>query len=92
MFYYFVKDIGIDENVGVLCIFSELICISIFIGKFCIYFGEIIDNYIMINIVIFELDFFSGEVNVYNFYDGWGGIFLNFFIRKLLFVVYLWDW
>ncbi|QUS60265.1 UPF0182 family protein [Synechocystis sp. PCC 7338] len=90
--YYFVKDIGTDENEGALRTSSELIRTSIPIGKPRIYFGEITDNYIMTNTAIPELDFPSGEENVYNFYDGRGGIFLNSPLRKLLFAVYLRDW
>ena len=90
--YYFVKDIGTDENAGALRTSSELIRTSIPIGKPRIYFGEITDNYIMTNTTIPELDFPSGEANVYNFYDGRGGIFLNSPLRKLLFAVYLRDW
>ncbi|AIE73584.1 MULTISPECIES: UPF0182 family protein [unclassified Synechocystis] len=90
--YYFVKDIGTDQNEGALRTSSELIRTSIPIGKPRIYFGEITDNYIMTNTAIPELDFPSGEENVYNFYDGRGGIFLNSPIRKLLFAVYLRDW
>ncbi len=90
--YYFVKDIGTDENAGALRTSSELIRTSIPIGKPRIYFGEITDNYIMTNTAIPELDFPSGETNVYNFYDGRGGIVLNSPIRKFLFAVYLRDW
>lgn len=89
---YFVKDIGTNENEGALRTSSELIRTSIPIGKPRIYFGELTDNYIMTNTLIPELDFPSGENNVYNFYDGRGGILLNSPLRKFLFAIYLRDW
>jgi hypothetical protein len=90
--FYFVKDIGTDTQEDALRTSSELIRASIPIGKPRIYFGELSDNYIMTNTQVRELDFPSGDENVYNTYDGQGGIALNSPLRKLLFAVYLRDW
>jgi uncharacterized membrane protein (UPF0182 family) len=90
--FYFVKDIGTDTEEDALRTSSELIRTSIPIGKPRIYFGELSDTYIMTNTQVRELDFPSGDENVYNVYDGRGGIALNSPLRKLLFAVYLRDW
>ncbi|MEB3227410.1 MAG: UPF0182 family protein, partial [Synechocystis sp.] len=90
--FYFVKDIGTDTQEDALRTSSELIRTSIPIGKPRIYFGELSDTYIMTNTQVRELDFPSGDENVYNVYDGRGGIALNSPLRKLLFAVYLRDW
>lgn len=52
---------------------------SIFIGKLRIYYGEFININIIIVIIEKnkELDYFSGEVNFYNIYDGIGGIVIG---------------
>jgi len=90
--FYFVKDIGTDTEEGALRTSSELIRASIPIGKPRIYFGELSDTYIMTNTKVRELDFPSGDENVYNIYSGRGGITLDSAWRKLMFAVYLRDW
>ena len=57
-----------------------------------IYFGESTNTYIMTNTEVQELDFPSGQDNVYNTYDGKGGIKIKNWARKILFANYLRDW
>ena len=57
-----------------------------------IYFGESTDTYIMTNTEVQELDFPSGQDNVYNTYDGKGGIKIKNWFRRTLFANYLGDW
>lgn len=90
--FYFVKDIGTDTQKYALRTSSELIRSSIPIGKPRIYFGELTDNYVMTDTHVREFDFPSGDDNVYNVYDGRGGIALKSPLRTLLFALYLRDW
>jgi uncharacterized membrane protein (UPF0182 family) len=90
--YYFVKDISTVENRGDLRTSSELIRETIPIGKPRIYYGELTNSYVMTSTKVKELDFPSGEDNVYNTYDGSGGIRINSLYRRLLFAKYLKDW
>ncbi|WP_414526406.1 UPF0182 family protein [Nodularia chucula] len=88
---YFVKDIaGDDENP--LTTSSEAIRDSVPIGQPRIYFGEIADTYVMTGTRVRELDYPSGSDNVYNIYDGLGGITIGQGWRRLLFAMYLRDW
>ena len=91
--HYFVKDIGTttDEQ-ETLSLSSELDKDSIPIGKPRIYYGELTDNYIMTSTKVKELDYPSGDENVYNVYDGTGGINIGNFARRILFADYLQDW
>ncbi|MGQ4648794.1 UPF0182 family protein [Lyngbya aestuarii] len=92
---YYVKDIGTGANSGVggdLSTSSELIDESIPIGTPRIYYGELTDNYVMTPTKVRELDYPSGQDNVYNTYDGTGGVTLGSIWRRLLFAQYLKDW
>ncbi len=91
--FYFVKDIGtgsIEE--GNLTVSSDIIRQSIPIGTPRIYYGELTETYIMTSTKVKELDFPSGEDNVYNTYDGTGGIKIKNYGRRILFAQYLKDW
>lgn len=90
--YYFVKDIGTNKDQGALQTSSELIDYSIPIGKPRIYYGELTNNYVMTPTTVEELDFPSGDGNVYNTYDGKGGIDIGKGWRRWLFAIYLRDW
>nr|WP_041933371.1 UPF0182 family protein [Gloeothece verrucosa] len=90
--YYFVKDIGTSTDQGALRTSSELIQYSIPITKPRIYYGQLTNNYIMTSTRVKELDFPSGEENVYNTYDGTGGIKIGSWWRRGLFAIYLKDW
>lgn len=90
--YYFIKDIGTAEDPGELNTSSPKIRKSIPFLRPRIYYGEVTNNYVMVNTKVPEFDFPSGDENVYHTYDGDGGIKLNSFWRKLMFSVYLRDW
>ncbi|MBW4644978.1 MAG: UPF0182 family protein [Goleter apudmare HA4340-LM2] len=87
---YFVKDISGDPNA--LTTASEAIRKSIPIGQPRIYYGEITNTYVMTGTRVRELDYPSGRDNVYNIYDGLGGIRINSPWRRWLFAWYLKDW
>ncbi|OUL23275.1 hypothetical protein BV378_21550 [Nostoc sp. RF31YmG] len=87
---YFVKDISGDSSA--LTTSSEAIRDSIPIGQPRIYYGEIANNYVMTGTRVRELDYPSGSDNVYNTYDGRGGITIGATWRKWLFAIYLKDW
>ena len=91
--YYYVKDLGTgSKESGSLTVSDEVIRNSIPIGKPRIYFGELTNPYIMTSTTVRELDFPSGEENVYTVYDGTGGIKIGNYGRRILFAEYLKDW
>ncbi|MFQ4143279.1 UPF0182 family protein [Chlorogloeopsis sp. ULAP02] len=92
--YYYVKDIGVDgtDKQGSLQITSKEIRASIPIAQPRIYYGEISDTYVMTGTRTQELDYPSGNENIYNVYDGQGGIPISATWRRLLFAQYLKDW
>lgn len=87
---YFVKDIS--QNGKVLNTSSPDIRESIPIGQPRIYYGEITNTHVMTGTKVRELDYPSGADNVYNTYDGSGGITINSLWRRWLFSIYLKDW
>ncbi|MFM7406747.1 MAG: UPF0182 family protein [Cuspidothrix sp.] len=87
---YFVKDIS--QNGEALNTSSPNIRDSIPIGKPRIYYGEITNTHVMTGTKVRELDYPSGSDNVYNTYDGSGGVKINSLWRRLLFSIYLKDW
>jgi uncharacterized protein len=87
---YLVKDIGISAERPLTT--SGAARSSIPIGQPRIYYGENANTYIMTGTKIKELDYPSGNDNVYNAYDGRGGIPLDSLGRRLLFATYLHDW
>ncbi len=91
--YYYVKDIGTgSQESGTLTVSDEVIRQSIPIGKPRIYYGELTNPYIMTSTKVRELDFPSGEDNVYTVYEGTGGIKIGNYFRRILFAEYLKDW
>ncbi|KAB8333353.1 UPF0182 family protein [Scytonema tolypothrichoides VB-61278] len=91
---YYVKDIGVDntDNQGSLLISNESVRSSIPINQPRIYYGEITNNYVMTGTKTQELDYPSENDNVYNVYDGRGGISIGAMWRRLVFAEYLKDW
>ncbi|MBD0303096.1 MAG: UPF0182 family protein, partial [Tolypothrix sp. T3-bin4] len=87
---YFVKDISGDSSA--LTTSSEAIRDSIPIGQPRIYYGEIANTYVMTGTRVRELDYPSGSDNVYNSYDGLGGVEIGSAWRRWLFAMYLKDW
>ena len=91
--FYYVKDIGTSTTeTGSLTVSSQEIRDSIPLKNPRIYYGELTDNYIMTNTRVREFDFPSGEDNIYNIYDGQGGIDINNYGLRLIFAEYLKDW
>ena len=91
--FYYVKDIGTaTQETGSLNVSSQEVRDSIPLENPRIYYGELTDNYIMTNTRVEELDYPSGEENVYNIYDGSGGIGIGNYASRLLFAEYLRDW
>ncbi|NJL45690.1 MAG: COG1615 family transporter, partial [Leptolyngbyaceae cyanobacterium SM2_3_12] len=82
---YFIR--GIDHVPS-----SEAVRDSIPINEPRIYFGELTNTYIMTNTTALELDFPSGNDNVYTTYLGRAGINLGNYWRRLLFARHLNDW
>jgi uncharacterized membrane protein (UPF0182 family) len=87
---YLVKDIGVSQGQPLRT--SEAARASIPIGQPRIYYGENTNTYIMTGTKVKELDYPSSSGNVYNSYDGRGGINIGSLDRKLLFATYLNDW
>ncbi len=88
---YFVKDIGANKETH-LKTSSDAVRSSIPIGQPRIYYGENTNTYVMTGTKVKELDYPSGNDNVYNVYDGRGGIGLDSIWRRLLFAKYTNDW
>ncbi|MBE7384204.1 MAG: UPF0182 family protein [Leptolyngbya sp. SIO1E4] len=82
---YFVKDIAHTPS-------SEAVRRSVPIGKPRIYFGELTNTYVMTNTRVRELDFPSGDDNVYTTYSGNSGISLQNPLRRLLLAWHLREW
>ena len=82
---YFIKDIAHTPS-------SASVARSIPVGKPRTYFGELTNTYVMTNSRVPELDFPSGSENVYNRYDGQGGVSIGPFWKRLLFAKHLGDW
>jgi len=80
---YYVKDIATG---------AEDIKVDIPIGKPRIYYGEISNNYSLIDTKIEELDYPEGETNAYNTYDGTGGVAIGAPWRRIVFAQYFQDW
>ncbi|MEB3337795.1 MAG: UPF0182 family protein, partial [Leptolyngbyaceae bacterium] len=89
---YFVKDIGSTNGTTSLTVADERIRASIPIGKPRIYYGELTNNYIMTGTKVRELDYPSGDDNVYNSYDGQGGVAIGPLWRRWLLAQALKDW
>ncbi|MDX2242640.1 MAG: UPF0182 family protein [Leptolyngbyaceae cyanobacterium bins.302] len=91
---YFVKDIGSnpDESGAKLTTANAAIRASIPIGEPRIYFGELTNTYIMTNTTVQELDYPSGNDNVYTTYAGAGGIGVGSWWQRWVFARYLSDW
>jgi uncharacterized membrane protein (UPF0182 family) len=91
---YFVKDIGVGtgNNQGMLGTSSERIRASIPTNHPRIYYGELTNTYVMAPSDVREFDYPSGDENVYNTYDGNGGVSIGTWWRRLVFAKYLQNW
>ncbi|PSB00903.1 UPF0182 family protein [Merismopedia glauca] len=91
---YYVKDIGANgrgNRVGNLGVRPNLQDIIPTINP-RIYFGELTNNHIMTGTKVKELDYPSGDDNVYNTYDGKSRISLDSWWRRCVYAAYLKDW
>lgn len=82
---YLIKDIGHVPS-------DPYVAASIPVGQPRIYYGELTDTYVMVKTKQQELDYPSGSENVYNTYDGNGGVAIGDFWRRLVFAKHLYDW
>lgn len=57
-----------------------------------IYYGELTDNYVIVNTKTLEFDYPSGDDNVFSTYDGGGGVSLNSFMRRVMFAFSFGDY
>lgn len=92
---YFVRGIASgddDEDDDPIEAADDRIRYSIPIGKPRIYYGELTDNYVMTSTGVQEFDYPSGDENVYNTYDGAGGIQIGTGWQRWLYAWYLRDW
>jgi len=56
-----------------------------------VYFGDLTRDYIFVGAGLNELDYPSGDDNVYCQYEGSGGVEMNSFLRRLCFAIYFSD-
>ncbi|MFY7806867.1 MAG: UPF0182 family protein [Limnoraphis robusta] len=91
---YFVRDIGADPKLdpqSTLAV-DPRIQYSLPIGKPRIYYGELTQTDVMTSTQVEELDYPVGNENIYNTYDGQGGITIGQGWRRLLFAKHLKNW
>ncbi|MDR7545557.1 MAG: UPF0182 family protein [Armatimonadota bacterium] len=69
---FYVKNIPPESTIGLAITRPE------------IYFGELTNNYVIVNTAVRELDYPRGEENVYTRYQGKGGIRLSYLARLAL--------
>jgi len=50
-----------------------------------IYYGELTNNYVVVNTLQQEFDYPSGERNVFTYYNGTGGVPVDSYLKKILF-------
>ncbi len=61
------------------------------IGHPAIYYGEMTDDYVLVNTRAKEFDYPKGDANVYTHYRGKGGIPINAFFRRVLYALEFLD-
>ena len=94
---YLVKNIGPDPRIAPDSTLevSPLIEGLLPIGTPRIYYGELTNNNVLVTgqgVKQKEFDYPNSETNVYNTYDGSGGIVLDNFFKKWLFAIYTGNW
>lgn len=91
---YYVKDIGADPKINPESTLEveQRFQYSIPIGEPRIYYGELTNTNVMTSTQVKELDYPLGNDNVYNTYDGTGGVKIGQGWRRLLFAQYLKNW
>ncbi|MBW2202204.1 MAG: UPF0182 family protein, partial [Deltaproteobacteria bacterium] len=61
------------------------------IGRPEIYYGEMTDDYVLVNTTAEEFDYPRGDANVYTNYQGTGGVPLKSFARRILYAIEFLD-
>lgn len=91
---FFVKNIGADPQLDpdTTLEVSPRVKNIIPIGKPRLYYGLLTNTQIMTSTKVKELDFPLGNENVYNIYDGEGGIVIGTGWKRFLFAYYLKNW
>ncbi len=91
---YYVKDIGADPKINPESTLevAKRFKYSIPIGEPRIYYGELTNTNVMTSTQVKELDYPLGNDNVYNTYNGTGGVRIGQGWRRLLFAQYLKNW
>jgi len=59
------------------------------LSRYEIYYGELTDDYAVVNTDVQELDFPSGDENVYTNYEGSGGVVLDSLLKRLAYALRL---
>ncbi|MDF9408677.1 UPF0182 family protein [Pelotomaculum isophthalicicum JI] len=57
-----------------------------------IYYGELTDNYVIVNTKTLEFDYPSGDDNVFSTYEGGGGVNLGSFLRRVMYAFSFGDY
>ncbi|MDD3654066.1 MAG: UPF0182 family protein [Desulfotomaculaceae bacterium] len=57
-----------------------------------VYYGEVTDNYVIVNTKTKEFDYPQGDDNAYTTYEGDGGVKLSSFLRRLMFAFSVGDY
>ena len=91
---YFVKNIGASRQLNPESTLevAPRVQDSIPIGNPRIYYGELTNTNVMTSATVDELDYPLGDENVYNTYDGTGGIVISSPWRRFVFANYLRNW
>ena len=94
---YFVKGIGTgpagnEKTDSPIETADANIRSSIPLGFPRIYYGELTNSYVLTSTDTLEFDYPGGTENIYNTYDGRGGIGVKNPLRRWLFAEYLRDW
>ncbi|MGB3404182.1 MAG: UPF0182 family protein [Microcoleaceae cyanobacterium] len=91
---YFVKNIGASPQLNPESTLevAPRVKDSIPIGNPRIYYGELTNTDVMTSTSVDELDYPLGDENVYNTYEGTGGIAIGSGWQRLIFANYLRNW
>ena len=89
---YFIRDLGISTKIQgskILAITKEEVRSTFPIGRPAIYYGVLPSSYVIAPSKIQELDYPQGDQNIYNHYDGRGGVPLQTLWQRISLATYL---